>query len=101
MQTGEQPGRGTGGNRIEQAGRPLLHSAVGLGPGAAAWLPAVAPRAYASTAHNGDPGDVLTGEYAVRLPLPGGWVTTAPGTGLHRVVAAADALTVPDARVTA
>jgi urease accessory protein len=99
--TGEEPGRWTGKTRIEQAGRPLLHTAVGLGPGAAAWLPPVAPRAYASTVHIGDPGGVLTGEDAVRLPLTGGWVTTAWGTELHRVVAAADALTVPDARVTA
>jgi urease accessory protein len=99
--TGEEPGRSTGTTRIERAGRPLLHTTVGLGPGAAAWLPPVAPRAYASTVHLGSEGDVLTGEDAVRLPLPGGCGTTAWAAELHRVVAAADALTVPDARVTA
>ena len=39
---------------IERAGRPLLHTTVGLGPGEPAWLPPVAPRAYASTVHIGD-----------------------------------------------
>jgi urease accessory protein len=39
-----------------------------------------------------DEADVLTGEDAVRLPVPGGWVTTAWGTELHRVVRAAAAL---------
>jgi hypothetical protein len=33
-----------------------------------------------------------TGKDAVRLPLPGGWVTTAWGTELHRVLRAAEAL---------
>jgi urease accessory protein len=37
--------------------------------------------------------EVLTGEDAVRLPLPGGWVTTAWGSELHRAVRAAAALT--------
>jgi urease accessory protein len=74
-------------------GRPLLHTTVGLGPGEAAWLPPVAPRAYASTVHIGADADVLTAEDAVRLPLAGGWVTTAWGTELHRVVRAADGLT--------
>ena len=36
--------------------------------------------------------DVRTGEDAVRLPLPGGWVSTAWGTELHRVVRAVDGL---------
>jgi urease accessory protein len=92
--TGEEPGRWTGTVRVVRDGRPLLHTTVGLGPGQPAWLPPVAPRAYASTVHIGD-GDatVLTGEDAVRLPLPGGWMTTAWGTDLHRVVRAAAALT--------
>jgi urease accessory protein len=93
--TGEEPGRWTGTVRVARDGRPLLHTTVGLGPGQAAWLPPVAPRAYASTVHigNHETNDVLTGEDAVRLPLPGGWVTTAWGTDLHRVVRAAAALT--------
>jgi len=99
--TGEEPGRWTGTTRIERAGRPLLHTSVGLGPGEAAWLPPVAPRAYASTVHIGAGAGVQTGEDAVRLPLPGGWVTTAWGTELHRVVAAADALTAPATRASA
>ena len=91
---GEEPGRWTGTVRVVREGRPLLHTTVGLGPGEAAWLPPVAPRAYASTVHIGaDTADVSTGEDAVRLPLPGGWVTTAWGAELHRVVAAAAALT--------
>jgi urease accessory protein len=99
--TGEQPGRWTGAVRVERAGRPLLHTTVDLGPGSASWLPPVAPRAYASTVHIGDEAAVLTGEDAVRLPLPGGWTTTAWGDELHRVVRAADALTGRGARVTA
>ena len=98
--TGEEPGRWTGTVRVARDGRPLLHTTVGLGPGQAAWLPPVAPRAYASTVHigNHETNDVLTGEDAVRLPLPGGWVATAWGTDLHRVVRAAVAL-IPDAPV--
>ena len=100
--TGEEPGRWTGTTRIERDGRPLLHTTVGLGPGEAAWLPPVAPRAYASTVHIADDAaEVATGGDAVRLPLPGGWVTTAWGAELHRVVAAAESLTGPGARVTA
>ena len=92
--TGEEPGRWTGTVRVLRDGRPLLHTTVGLGPGEAAWLPPVAPRAYASTVHiGGEAAEVLTGEDAVRLPLPGGWVTTAWGAELHRVVRAAAALT--------
>jgi urease accessory protein len=91
--TGEEPGRWTGTTRVLRDGRPLLHTTVGLGPGEAAWLPPVAPRAYASTVHIGADADVRTGEDAVRLPLPGGWVTTAWGAELHRVVRAADELT--------
>jgi urease accessory protein len=49
----------------------------------------VAPRAYASTVQlDGQDTDVATGDDAVRLPLPGGGVTTAWGADLHRVVAA-------------
>jgi urease accessory protein len=100
--TGEEPGRWTGTTRIERSGRPLLHTTIGLGPGEAAWLPPVAPRAYASTVHIADDAaEVATGEDAVRLPLPGGWVTTAWGAELHRVVAAAGSLTGPGVRVTA
>jgi urease accessory protein len=87
-----------------RSGRPLVHTTVGLGPGEPAWLPPVAPRAYASTVHIGadDDAGVATGEDAVRLPLPGGWMTTAWGTELHRVVRAADELTPGGhARVTA
>ena len=95
--TGEEPGRWTGTVRVVRDGRPLLHTTVGLGPDQPAWLPPVAPRAYASTVHiANDETSVLTGEDAVRLPLPGGWVTTAWGAELHRVVRAAAALT-PDA----
>ena len=91
--TGEEPGRWTGTARIERAGRPLLHTTVGLGPGEPAWLPPVAPRAYASTVHIADDeATVATGEDAVRLPLPGGWVTTAWGAELHRVVRAMEQL---------
>lgn len=91
---GEGPGRWTGTTRVTREGRPLLHTTVDLGPGAPAWLPPVAPRAYASTVHLGDGGgDVLTGEDAVRLPLPGGWTATAWGTELHRVTGALAALT--------
>jgi urease accessory protein len=94
--TGEEPGRWTGTTRVERDGRPLLHTTVGLGPGAPAWLAPVAPRAYASTVHvdtgsgdagSGDAGtgDTVTGPDAVRLPLPDGWVATAWGAELHRV----------------
>jgi urease accessory protein len=93
--SGEEPGRWTGTSRIERAGRPVLHTTVGLGPGEPAWLPPVAPRAYASLVHLGSEQtdvDVGTGKDAVRLPLPGGWVTTAWGTELHRVLRAAEGL---------
>jgi urease accessory protein len=93
--TGEEPGRWTGTVRVLREGRPLLHTTVGLGPGAPAWLPPVAPRAYASTVHIGSAADVLTADDAVRLPLPGGWVTTAWGIELHRVVRAVEALGAP------
>jgi urease accessory protein len=77
----------TGTTRLERASRPLLHTTVGLGPGEPAWLPPMAPRAYASTMHIADDeAAVATGKDAVRLPLPGGWVTTAWGAELHRVV---------------
>lgn len=90
---GEDPGRWTGTTRIERAGRPVLHTTVGLGPGEPAWLPPVAPLAYASVVHVGDEKTgVATGDSAVRLPLPGGWVSTAWGRELHRVAADARAL---------
>ena len=85
----EDPGRWTGTTRITRAGRPLLHTTVGLGPGAPAWLPPVAPRAYVSTVHVGNPRpevEVRTGPDAVRLPLPGGWVGTAWAGELHDAV---------------
>jgi urease accessory protein len=67
---------------------------LGLGPGEAAWLPPVAPWAYASTVHIGaDEADVPTKEDAVRLPLPGCWVTTARGSEQHLVARATAALT--------
>jgi urease accessory protein len=92
--TGEEPGRWTGTVRVVRGGVPLLHTTVGLGPDAPAWLPPVAPRAYASTVHIADQqADVQTGDDAVRLPLPGGWVTTAWGAELHHIVRAAAALT--------
>jgi urease accessory protein len=93
--SGEDPGRWTGTIRVERAGRPVLHTTIGLGPGEPAWLPPVTPRAYASLVHldSGDPDvDVRTGDDAVRLPLPGGWVTTAWGTELHSVLQAAEEL---------
>lgn len=80
--TGEQPGRWTGTTRVERAGVPLLHTTVGLGPGAAAWLPPVAPRAWASTVHLGCAAGRVTGEDAVRLPLERGWVASAWGDRL-------------------
>jgi urease accessory protein len=81
---GEGPGRWTGTTRIERAGRPLLHTTVGLGSGAPAWAPPVAPRAYAATVQvGGPPAEVATGVDAVRLPLPGGWVGTAWAGELH------------------
>ena len=90
---GEGPGRWTGTMRIERQGRPLLNTTVGLGPGEPAWSPPVAPRAYASAVHiGGEKVEVATGRHAVRLPLPGGQVTTAWGAELHRVVADAETL---------
>jgi urease accessory protein len=92
--TAEAPGRWSGTTRVEQDGRPLLHTTVGLGPGAPAWLPPVEPRAYASTLRIGDPRpDVRTGTDAVRLPLPGGWVGTAWAGELHEAVARLSAVT--------
>ena len=86
--TGEEPGRWTGTTRVECDGRPVLHTTVGLGPGAPAWLPPVAPRAYVSTVSVGDPrSKVETGDDAVRLPLPNGWVATAWAAELHEAVA--------------
>jgi urease accessory protein len=94
---GEEPGRWTGTTRVVRGGRPLLHTTVDLGPGAPAWLPPVAPRAYASTVHVGsDDRPVATGPDAVRLPLPGGWTASAWGAELHRVTGALAALTAPE-----
>jgi urease accessory protein len=92
--SGEQPGRWTGTTRIERDGVPLLHTTIGLGPGAPAWLPPVAPRAYAATVSVGPGADgtVAAGDDAVRLPLPGGWVGTAWGAELHDAVARLAAL---------
>jgi urease accessory protein len=94
---GEEPGRWTGTTRVERDGRPLLHTTVGLGPGAPAWLPPVAPRAYVSTVRIGGdaPPGVATGDDAVRLPLPGGWVATAWGGELHEAAARLAAVTAP------
>lgn len=92
--SGERPGRWTGTTRVERDGCPVLHTTVGIGPGAPAWLPSVAPRAYASTVAV-DPGEaagVRTGDDAVRVPLPGGWVSTAWGAELHDTVARLAAL---------
>jgi hypothetical protein len=66
-----------------------------LGAGEAAWLLPVAPWAYASTVHIRRPADGLTADDAFRLPLPCGWVLTAWGAELHRVVRALDALGAP------
>jgi urease accessory protein len=95
--TGEEPGRWTGTTRVERDGRPLLHTTVGLGPGAPAWLPPVAPRAYVCTLQvgGGTPCGVGTGDDAVRLPLPGGWVATAWGAELHEAAARLAQVLVP------
>jgi urease accessory protein len=85
--TAEAPGRWTGTIRVERAGRPILHTTVDLGPGAGAWLPPVAPRAYVSTVHIGEDAETATGDGVVRLPLAGGWVATGWGDELHRVAA--------------
>jgi urease accessory protein len=86
--TGEAPGRWTGTTRVERDGDPLLHTTVDLGPGAPAWLPPACPRAYASTVQlTGTDAGTATGDAAVRLPLPGGWVATGWGEQLHLVVA--------------
>lgn len=90
--TGEEPGRWTGTTRITRDGAPLLHTTTALGPGAPAWAGPFTPRAYASTVHLGTGGTGGTGADAVRLPLPGGWVATAWGERLHRVVASLDEL---------
>jgi urease accessory protein len=88
----EEPDRWTGTTRIERDGCPVLHTTVGLGPAAPARLPPAAPRAYASTVllAPADPRpevEVITGDDAVRLPLPGGWVGTAWGRELVDTVA--------------
>jgi urease accessory protein len=86
--TGEAPGRWTGTTRIERDGDPLLHTTLDLGSGAPAWLPPACPRAYASTVQlTGSDAGTATGDAAVRLPLPGGWVATGWGEELHLVVA--------------
>ena len=80
--TGEEPGRWTGTTRVTRAGVPVLHTTVALGPGAPAWLPPVAPRAWASTVHLGRAAARVTGEVAVRLPRDRGWVAAAGGVRL-------------------
>jgi urease accessory protein len=45
--------------------------------------------------HIGSAADVLTAGDAVRLPLAGGWVTTAWGSELHRVVRVVESLAAP------
>jgi urease accessory protein len=97
--SGEQPGRWTGTTRVERDGVPLLHTTIGLGPGAPAWLPPVAPRAYASTVRVGQgvAAEVAVGDDVVRLPLPGGWVATAWGRELHETLARLVALGAPPA----
>ncbi len=99
--TAEAPGRWTGTTRVERDGRPLLHTTVDLGPGAGAWLPPVAPRAYVSTVHIGEDAETATGDGAVRLPLAGGWVATGWGDELHRVAAEVARLGVPALGVSA
>jgi urease accessory protein len=99
---GEEPGRWTGTTRIERSGVPLLHTTVGLGPGAPARLPPAAPRAYAPSVHLGRSAPVATADDAVRLPLPGEWVATAWEAQPHRVAAALrDPAEPADGRVTA
>jgi urease accessory protein len=100
---GEEPGRWSGTTRVEREGRPLLHTTVGLGPGAAAWLPPVAPRAYVSTVRVGDDPrpEVATADDAVRLPLPAGWVATAWAAELHQAVAQLGVVTAPAAELLA
>ncbi|SET90206.1 hypothetical protein [Geodermatophilus poikilotrophus] len=76
-----------------------MHTTVDLGPRAPAWLPPVAPVAYAPTVHlaagTRPPRPVATGQDAVRLPLPGGWTATAWRAELHRVTSAPAARTGP------
>ena len=92
--SGEEPGRWSGTTRVERDGCPVLHTTVGLGPGAPAWLAPVAPRAYASTVavSRAAAAGVRTGDDAVRLPLNGGWVSTAWGAELHETAALLAAL---------
>jgi urease accessory protein len=94
---GEGPGRWTGTARIagERPAGAAGHRRVRARGGRL--VAAGAPRAYASSVHLADPAGAGTGLDAVRLPLPGGWVTTAWGRELHPVVAAAEALTGPAA----
>jgi urease accessory protein len=75
---GEGPGRWTGTVRVERDGRPLLHTTQELGPGGAGWAPPFAPRAYAAElVLDGSTVDAAVGADSVRLPLDGGWTTTA------------------------
>jgi urease accessory protein len=78
-------------NQPQRVGRPPAGAHHRREP---AWLPPVVLRAYASTVHAADDETgVATGKDAVRPVLPRGWVTTAWGAELHRVVRAADELT--------
>jgi urease accessory protein len=75
---GEGPGRWTGTIRVERDGRPLLHTAQELGPGAAGWAAPFTPRAYAAElVLDGSAVGPAVGADAVRLPVEGGWTATA------------------------
>lgn len=90
---GEGPGRWTGTVRVERAGRPVLHTTQELGPGGAGWTAPFMPRAYASElVLDGTDGTPEVGADAVRLPLPGGWTTTAWADHLDLALAALAAL---------
>ena len=102
--TGEEPGRWTGTHpgRAGAVGRCCTPRSAS-GPGAAAWLPPVAPRAYASTVHIGDERR-RGGPHRGRTPSG----CRCPAAGWRRRgepsctgwCAAAEALTVPGGRVT-
>lgn len=79
--------RAGGADQPQRVGRPSAAAHHRREP---AWLRWWLPGAYASTVHAADDE---TGEDAVRPVLPRGWVTTAWGAELHRVVRAADELT--------
>ena len=83
---GEEPGRWTGTTRVV-AGRPA--AAAHHRRARARVRPPGCRRSRRGPMHPRcrsvrTPAEVLTGEDAVRLPLPGGWVATAWGGELHR-----------------